>query len=207
MASAPVIVAAASRPYPGETTNGDAWQVDWQGERCRIAVIDGLGHGPAAALAASAAREALGRAPELLPDEGLRVCHRALANTRGAAISIASIDVVEHRLIYAGVGNVDGDLWQFGRREHLVAYRGIVGVVLPTLRSFSFPLPPEWLVVMHTDGVRAHFNLQGLSEARLADPQQLAEEILRTWARPTDDATVVVARGGRPPALGDGGPA
>src|SRR5205814_7164837 len=151
MAPQGIAVGAASRPYPGEALNGDAWHIDWQSTGCRITVIDGLGHGPEAARAAALAREALIEAPELLPLDGLRVCHRALAGTRGAAISVASIDLTTVHLTYAGVGNVMGHLWQDGRREQLVGYPGIVGSVLPTLRSFSLPLQPRWLVAMHTD--------------------------------------------------------
>jgi serine phosphatase RsbU (regulator of sigma subunit) len=197
MAGPAVAVAAASRPYPGEVANGDAWQVDWYGERCRISVIDGLGHGPDAARAASAARQALASAPELLPEAGLRVCHRALAGSRGAAVSVASIDPVAQELVFAGVGNVEGDLWHVGRRERLVSYRGIVGSVLPTLHSFSYRLQPAWLLVMHTDGIRARFTLETLPEPERAQPERIAEHLLATWARATDDATVVVACDGR----------
>ena len=55
MASCPVAIAVAARAYPGETVSGDAWQVDWHGSVCRIALVDGLGHGSQAAVAASAA--------------------------------------------------------------------------------------------------------------------------------------------------------
>jgi hypothetical protein len=172
VASQGVAVGAASRPYPGEALNGDAWQIDWHGDRCRITVIDGLGHGPDAALAATLARDALMRAPELLPLDGLRVCHRALAGTRGAAISVASIDLAAVQLTYAGVGNVMGHLWQDGRREQLVGYPGI-----------------------HTDGISARFRFEALEEKHPVDPHRLAEHILTGWGRSNDDATVVVARG------------
>ena len=195
MAAQGIAVGAASRLYPGEAVNGDAWQIDWHGERCRITVIDGLGHGPDAALAATLAREALMEAPQLLPLDGLRVCHRALAGTRGAAISMASIDLAAVQLTYAGVGNVMGHLWQDGRHEELVGYPGIVGSVLPTLRSFSMPLQRRWLVAMHTDGISARFRFEALEENHPVDPQQLAERILTGWGRSNDDATVVVARG------------
>ena len=195
VASQGVAVGAASRPYPGEALNGDAWQIDWHGDRCRITVIDGLGHGPDAALAATLARDALMRAPELLPLDGLRVCHRALAGTRGAAISVASIDLAAVQLTYAGVGNVMGHLWQDGRREQLVGYPGIVGAVLPTLRSFSIPLQSQWLIAIHTDGISARFRFEALEEKHPVDPHRLAEHILTGWGRSNDDATVVVARG------------
>jgi len=47
-----LVVAGVSRPYPGETVNGDAWAVHRHGGAGRIALVDGLGHGPEAAVAA-----------------------------------------------------------------------------------------------------------------------------------------------------------
>ena len=55
-------IATATRPHPHETLSGDLWTVQWAADgACRLAVIDGLGHGPAAHEAASAAVRALGR--------------------------------------------------------------------------------------------------------------------------------------------------
>src|SRR5438067_10023922 len=111
---ASLVVGVASRPYPGETVSGDAWFVDCHESVYRLTVVDGLGHGPAAATAASAARAVLERAPGLRPDEALRVCHEAMRDTRGGAISIVSIDSRTDRLSFSGVGNVDGFLIQLG---------------------------------------------------------------------------------------------
>jgi hypothetical protein len=85
-------------------------------------------------------------------------------------------------------------LWQGRGQERLIAYRGIVGVAIPRVRAFSFALAPEWLLLIHTDGVRGRFQADSLPGHLRADPHALAENILHTWARSTDDATVVVAQ-------------
>jgi serine phosphatase RsbU (regulator of sigma subunit) len=203
VAPAELAIGAAARIYPGEDVSGDAWQVDWHDDVCRVAVIDGLGHGPEAAAAANAARAALTGRPDLAPDDSLRLCHAALGGTRGAAISIASLDYRAGRLAYAGVGNVEAHLWQGATQQRLMAYRGIVGAVLPTPRVFTYDLQPDWLLVLHTDGVRSRFQLQGLTAGQSADPQRLADDLLAGWCRSTDDATVVVVRR----AVGPGAPA
>jgi len=188
-----ILIAAASRPYPTEVANGDAWHVDWQPSGCRIAVIDGLGHGPAAAEAASRARDALVDAPEADPIEGLRRCHGALRGSRGAAVSVITLDVIDNRLTYAGVGNVDARLMANGRTVRMPSMRGIVGATLPTLRSFEEALPPGWILFVHTDGIKDRFDPEELLEADRAEPQRLADAILARWGRATDDATIVVA--------------
>ena len=187
-------MAGASRPYPGETANGDAWTVQRHGGACRIAVIDGLGHGPAAAAAAQGALDVLAAHPALPPSEAVQACHHALRGTRGAVISIAAIDLDAGQLTYAGVGNVEAQLRQGGRTERLIAYRGIVGVTLPTVRSFVAALEREWLLLLHTDGVSARFAVESLPEFANPEPGRLAEAVLAGWGRATDDATVIVAR-------------
>jgi serine phosphatase RsbU (regulator of sigma subunit) len=187
-------VAGASRAYPGESINGDAWQVDWHAERCRISIVDGLGHGPRAADATTAALRVLSARPELSPEDALRACHDALRATRGAAMSIVRIDLELGQLAYSGVGNTEAKLFIDDRCERLT-YRGIVGATFPRLRTFSFALEPNWTLVMFTDGVRSHFDVNATPAGSRQDARHLAEDILQAWARDTDDATVVVARG------------
>jgi serine phosphatase RsbU (regulator of sigma subunit) len=195
MASFPVAVAVAARPYPGETVSGDAWQVDWHGSVCRIALVDGLGHGPQAAIAAMAAVAALAAEPALNPVEAVHCCHDALKGSRGAALLIVSIDVSRGQLIGAGAGNVEARLCQDGGVKHLMTDRGIVGSTLPRVRPVELALAPDWLLLMHTDGIKSRFDAQSQLEAA-PDGDGLAQAILAGWARATDDATVLVAQPG-----------
>jgi serine phosphatase RsbU (regulator of sigma subunit) len=193
MASFPVAVAVAARPYPGETVSGDAWQVDWHGSVCRIALVDGLGHGSRAAAAALAAVAALAAEPALNPVDAVHRCHNALKDTRGAALLVASIDVRRGQLIVAGAGNVEARLYQDGGAKHLMTDRGIVGSALPRVRPVEMALAPEWLLLMHTDGIKRRFEAQSQFEAA-PDGDRLAQAILKEWGGATDDATVLVAQ-------------
>jgi hypothetical protein len=193
MAARVIAVAAASRPFPGEIENGDAWIIHRSPGRCRIALIDGLGHGPEAAAAAAVARDVLTKRQDLGPVEAVRACHVAMTGTRGAALSVVTIDVPAGQLTYAGVGNVEGILSTPERDQHLTIYRGIVGASLPTLRPFTLDLGAEWLLLLHTDGVSARFTLPEKGLPARAGLQELADAILQTWGRATDDATVIVA--------------
>jgi len=156
-------------------------------------VIDGLGHGPEAAAAARAAVAVLQADPSLGPNQALDRCHRALAGTRGAAISIAAIDLPSSQLRYAGIGNVEGELWHEGNQQHLVAYRGIVGVTSRTAREFSFELRDGWVLVMHTDGISRRFDLGALRTDEQENAQAISDAVLHRWGRESDDATVVIA--------------
>jgi serine phosphatase RsbU (regulator of sigma subunit) len=189
----PVAVAIAARPYPGETVSGDAWQVDWDGDICRIAVVDGLGHGPQAAAAARAATTELAAHPGRDPAAAVQGCHEALSDTRGAALLVARVDLRVGQLTIAGVGNVEAQLWQHGRTQHLMSDRGIVGSVLPRIRPIVLTLAADWLLLIYTDGIRNRFDLGAVRETA-ADGLGCAEALLDGWSRPTDDATVLIAQ-------------
>lgn len=188
-----IAVGTASRPYPGEDVSGDLCDLRRGEQTCRIAVIDGLGHGPEAATAALAARDALAAHPDASAVEALGLCHRVLAGTRGAAISIAVIDSRSAQLTYAGVGNVEGRVWQEGQEQRLTIYRGIVGKAMPTVRPFTVGLAEDWLLLMHTDGISSRFALPRISPLNGGMPEALAERMLQEWGREHDDAMMVVA--------------
>jgi len=163
-----------------------------------VAVIDGLGHGPEAAAAASAAVPVL----EAHASESVLVvmqrCHDALRGTRGAVMSLASFRTDESSMTWLGIGNVDGVLFH-GNGElaaGIGARGGVVGYQIPTLRTNTVQVSPGDTLIMATDGIRSEFT------AELAidhEPQAIADAILLGFAKRSDDAHVVVARyaGGR----------
>ena len=193
MGERPITIAVAAHPFPGETVSGDACQIDWDGSVCRIAVVDGLGHGPQAAAAAAAAVTDLAAHPTRDPAAAILGCHEALKGTRGAALLVVLVDVGAGQLTFAGVGNVEAQLWQDEQTQHLVSDRGIVGSVLPRLRPVAVALGEHWRLLMYTDGIRNRFDLGALPETA-AGGRDCAEAVLKTWGRQTDDATVLVAQ-------------
>jgi serine phosphatase RsbU (regulator of sigma subunit) len=193
VADHPIVVGVAIRPHPAETVSGDAQVVHWVGEVCRIAVIDGLGHGVEAASAAACAISVLDRHLDLDPAEAIRYCHAAMGGTRGAAISVARLDLAKGELVYAGIGNVEAHLWQNGRRERLISYRGIVGSAMRTIRPFTLRLGEDWALLMHSDGISARADLQALDLSPPWDPEVLARAVLERYARSHDDALALVA--------------
>jgi hypothetical protein len=106
---------------------------------------------------------------------------------------VAWVDIAQSRLLYAGIGNVEAVLSQNGRQQRPIAYRGIVGAMMRTIRPFELPLLGDWLLVMHTDGIRARFDIGKVDGYERRDPQSMADALLAEWGRTTDDATVVVA--------------
>lgn len=160
-----------------------------------LAVIDGLGHGPEARVAACEAAAVLGKDADRPPLELIQRCHAALRKTRGAVMSVARIHTEDSSLEWCGVGNVEAILLRPNRAlrgtESVVARGGVVGYRLPTLKAARIALYPRDLLFMATDGIDGGFS----SDLSLDDtPQSLADGILASYAKASDDALVLVAR-------------
>lgn len=180
----------------GESRSGDlAVFVPYDGGAL-VAVVDGLGHGEAAADAAETAADALTRHAKAPAQRLLEHCHEALRKTRGAVATIVWFDVKRGRLAWTGVGNVEGRLLRAqgtegSRTDSPVLFGGVLGWGLPTVRLTEVELAPGDTVVLATDGVKADF---GSSMATGVNAQEQAERIFASHARGNDDALVVAVR-------------
>jgi len=184
----------ASMPMPGESVLGDRAVVDFAAQHVLLAVIDGVGHGPEAAAAARHAADTLtGSEPDVAT--AVLECHRVLAHTRGAALSLASIDGREHTLTWLGIGNVESRLLHGGDlipvSESLLLHTGVIGHELPRLAPQTLPLTRGDILIFATDGIRRDFADDLLPRGSCHD---IADRILRESALGTDDALVLVAR-------------
>ncbi|MNL13454.1 Stage II sporulation protein E (SpoIIE) [compost metagenome] len=154
-------------------------------------MIDGLGHGPEAALAMRAAREVLASNASDSPSSLVERCHLALRGTRGAAITVASLR--EDRLRWLGVGNVEALLVRTEPPQLRFAplRAGVVGEVLPPSSEAELPLQVGDTLIFATDGIRADF--ADAPEIGLR-PAEVAQRVLERFGKASDDALVLVLR-------------
>ncbi len=188
----------AGRPRPGEHICGDqAIAVDVDGAAALFGVVDGLGHGPAAAGAALAGIEALANARGERLEVLVALCHRVLNGTRGAAMTLARIDFQNHKLGWTGVGNVRANLVaksvggvQIRSSARLVG--GIIGYRIPETRPAQVvSIRTGDLLVITSDGISEDY-LDHIDFA--ASAADIADQILTKHSNETDDATVLAAR-------------
>ncbi|HLM65219.1 MAG TPA: ATP-binding SpoIIE family protein phosphatase [Acidimicrobiales bacterium] len=187
-------VALLTRPIAGEVVCGDAgaWLAA-DGVRTVI-VADGLGHGPVAATAARGAVRAFEATGPAEPADMLAAAHRALAGTRGAAVSVAQLDAAAGRVRFAGVGNVAGWIDDREHRRRMVSFPGIVGHKRPRIRQVDYPLAPGALVVLHSDGLSDKWAIDDYPGLRRHDGLVAAATLMRDAGIRHDDASVLVAR-------------
>jgi phosphoserine phosphatase RsbX len=192
----------AGLAHDGEGRSGDVAVFAPSQRGGLVAVIDGLGHGDAAADAAEAAAEILRTYVEHAPQALFELCHRELRRTRGAVMTLAWFDLGERAMTWTGVGNVEARFVRAGdtgdaRHASPVVLGGVVGYNLPQVRLGTIPLEPGDSVVLATDGVAADYS-QSLASGVAA--QELAERVLERHGKGTDDALAAVVRYLGPPA-------
>lgn len=176
--------------------SGDAYVVAPFPDGVLVAVIDGLGHGAEAAVAARRAARLLELHASDAVSDLVQRCHEGLRNTRGAVMSLASFNTRCSSVAWIGVGNVEGVLVRSDRaaepsRESIAARGGVVGYQLPPLRETVRSVSPGDMLILATDGIRSDF-AAGLASQH--SPQDIADSIVARYAKASDDALVVVMR-------------
>lgn len=191
-----VEIGVACAPLPGQSESGDRYVCETFTDGVLLALVDGIGHGPEAAVAAKTACAILKtHAAEPVIALAER-CHRALRFTRGAVMSLAAFDLKHNLLTWLGIGNVQGVMRRFalpteGTEELLFLRAGVVGSQLPPLQASVLPVAAGDMLVLATDGVTSGF---GPRITSCETPLRTAQAILDRYNKQTDDALVLVVR-------------
>jgi anti-sigma regulatory factor (Ser/Thr protein kinase) len=188
-----VQVGVVCLPKPGEEVSGDGWGVEQQGDRCLITLVDGLGHGPEAAIAAQAAVKTLRENPGLSPLRLIEAVHTALHRTRGAALAVVELEL-SRSVKFAGIGNIAGAILNGEQKSHFTSYNGIIGHQFSTIRDFVYPWSQEALMVLHSDGLTSRWDLGAYPGLSGRHPSLIAGVLYRDFQRGYDDVTVLVIK-------------
>ena len=196
--SVPPIIEYGMATYalPGQKESGDRYLVRHRSNGVLVAVVDGLGHGDEAAVAAKLAISVLQGSRHESVITLVQECHEKLRASRGVVMSMAWIDAKQGLMTWIGVGNVQGLILRHGAikgttHEELLLRAGVVGAQLPPLQAAVVPVTHGDTLVFATDGIRSGFS-EDISAQE--PPQKCADRILATYCRQNDDALVVVSR-------------
>ncbi len=109
-------------------------------------------------------------------------------------MALAIIDKGGEKVRYAGIGNIVGGIVTDSGVRRMVSYDGTVGHALRKVQEFTYPWPKDALLIMHSDGLTANWNLERYAGLLIRHPSVSAGVLYRDCKRKNDDATVVVAR-------------
>jgi phosphoserine phosphatase RsbX len=186
----------AAWSLPGQKESGDLAVVKPFRHGALAAAIDGLGHGIEAARAARIAGDVLEEFAGEPVDRLVQRSHRALHGTRGAVMSLACFDARAGTMSWLGVGNVEAVLVRAVGTPSAPGYpmllrAGIVGYRLPPLTPTLHPVRRGDMLVFATDGIRSGF---AETNRLVGRPAEIANRILTSANKGTDDALVLVSR-------------
>jgi serine phosphatase RsbU (regulator of sigma subunit) len=184
---------AVCRAKQGQSISGDVYVVREYAEgQVLISIIDGLGGGIEAERAARLAAQLLEQYPDYPLQDLIRRSHTALRSTRGAVIGILRLEQASSHATYVGVGNIGVQVYS---RQPIkpISKNGILGFRLPTLLELRYVYDPGDIFVLYSDGVSSSFAQDGKIDIK-QPPQRMAEQILETYGKHIDDATVVAVK-------------
>ena len=187
----PLTVGAVCLALDGEEACGDAWAIHVAAERSLVMVADGLGHGPAAGAAGAQAMRTFRAHLERGVAELVTVLDAALRPTRGAAVAIAEIVPQQGVVNYAGLGNIAGRIYGGETVRNLVTTDGTAGTGTRKTHEYTYPWPPDGLLLMHSDGLASRWDLDSHFGLLSRHPSLIAGVLFRDHRRQRDDVTVV----------------
>lgn len=190
-------IGAVSLAKAGEQVCGDACNAKPHPDGLTLIVADGLGHGPLAAEAAHAALGVFAQHHEEAPAEILDRIHHALRATRGAAVSVARVDLGRGRVHFAGIGNVAGTLISGAGTRKMVCHNGTAGHAVKRIQEFVYDFAGAPLVLLCSDGLGTSWSLERYPGLTTCHPTLIAGVLYRDFSRRRDDVTVLVGTGGR----------
>lgn len=175
----------------GQAVCGDVWCVRPRPDGIAILVADGAGHGARAALASSEALRLFLAAGLQGPAEVAQRLHQGLRHTCGGAIGVALLSPGIVR--YTGIGSVGGVVIHQRSAVRMESMGGTAGRSAPAIRERRYDASVSGLVVLHSDGIAASWDIGRYCGLMDRHPRLIAAVIYRDFARGRNDVAIVVA--------------
>lgn len=190
-----LMVSGIATPKPGQDVCGDRWVSKQADGALWVAVIDGLGHGPQAAVASAQAARAFQAAdPQASVQDVLRLTHEQIKGTRGAVMAVAAIRPALSSLEFSGVGNISAMLANGATSQRLASYDGTLGYSVRTIRQQTYTWTPDSVLIMASDGISTRWNLAAHPGLLSRHPSVIAAALHRDFGRQNDDTTLLAVK-------------
>ena len=195
VSNCPLEIGLATRPHPSMKVSGDTFVVKKWEKSALVSVVDGVGHGEFAHVAAMKARNYV----EDHYDQDISNIFRGVElncrGTRGVVMALARFDWSNSKLIFGSVGNIETHVHGGSDKINFFVRRGIIGKRAPMPRVTEHHWDPRAIMIIHSDGLQSirHWG-EYLNDNNDKSSTSIAQQMLHDYARPEDDATVVIIK-------------
>jgi serine/threonine protein phosphatase PrpC len=181
------------RAFVGERVSGDGALVVSNGDQVFLAMIDGMGHGPAAYKVAARACEYLREnwSPDL--DSTMAAVDKELRETLGGSVGMCTLDLSSGVIEYTAVGNIIMRL-EGSKCQKFYAKEGVVGIRQMSLRHHRAMMREGDVLVMHTDGISERFRMEDIPQVLGYAAGRMARAIVEQFGKSHDDVTCLVLK-------------
>lgn len=179
--------------FGGLENCGDLAIVKDEKSSCLMVLIDVLGHGSEARTVAMVAEKCLRNCVSDSPIVILQRLHDCLKGSRGAVVSICAVDKTSGSLTHAGIGNISVRI--FGAKPtRLVSRDGVVGYGTIRPKENQVQLLPGDIVMMHSDGIKTHFEASECAGLLMEDAEAIVEGTMKRYCLMKDDASCIILK-------------
>ena len=183
----------AIRPLFSDAECGDTAVVTRFGNKLFMGLVDVLGHGKEACAVAETCKAFLEEQCQDPLVSLMQHLHQHIKGSRGAVAGLCLVEADSGTLEFVGIGNITART--LGKQPaRLVSRSGVVGDVMPTPREESLALSDGDIVLMYTDGVQSHFEIEDWPQMRTSRVATMAHDIINLFGKDEDDAACIALR-------------
>jgi len=191
--TSPIEISGINVPLKNQSVSGDAWDVKVDRDSVWIGVIDGIGHGTDAHAASTSGIATFWESNGTSTDVVLEDIHYKLRSSRGAAGSIARINLAQKTVHFSGIGNVNGVIIAEVHKR-LLTHNGTLGHAVRKVQEVSYPFETGSLIALYSDGLVSQWSIDAYPGLKQHSVAAIAAVVYRDFSRRRDDASIVIGR-------------
>lgn len=181
------------KPFTKNVECGDTGIIKEFDHKVFIGIIDVVGHGKEAYKIAVTSKDFLEKNYRKDLVNSMKDLHKCLKDTRGAVAGLCLIDLIAGELKYVGIGNITARI--FGSTTvRIVSRTGIIGYIMSTPREEIMKLCTDDVLLLYTDGIKEHFELEDYPELLKDGARTIASTIIHKFGKKNDDAACIALR-------------